>query len=330
MFGALTVGYLFLGGAGAGAIVVASMLDLTFIRAPFGADARVSVAEALPRERMAAFALLVGFAALALGVLCLLFDLGRIDRVLDLFLSPSPTYLTIGSYALAVLAVCGGFLALVRFAYLPWLPSVAVVAVEVIAVAVGLVVMTYTGLLLQGLGAVALWKSPLVPVLFVLSSLSCGIAVALVTAFFAEPDEGVAHMVRLLVRADAAFIVLEAVMAALFVGLTLASDHPGATASATQLVDGDGALAWWGGFVACGLAVPFVAELVFAACGRMKANLADPTDSAVLQPVLRTVLAVAAVLVLVGGLSMRASIVEAGAHRSLELEEPSAQALRWE
>ena len=48
----MAVGYLFLGGAGAGAIVVASGLDLALVRAPFGTDARVSVDEAPPCERV--------------------------------------------------------------------------------------------------------------------------------------------------------------------------------------------------------------------------------------------------------------------------------------
>lgn len=322
MLGTLAVGYLFLGGAGAGAIVVASVLDLALVRAPFGTDARVSVDEAPPCERVAAFALLAGFAALALGVLCLLFDLGRIDRVLDLFLRPSPTYLTVGSFALAVLAACGAFLALVRFAYLPSVPRAAAVAVEAVAVAVGLVVMVYTGLLLQGLGAVALWRSPFVPVLFTLSSLSCGIAVVLAAAFFADPEGEAGRIVRPLVRADAALIVLEAAAAALFAGLALAGGHPGAAASAVQLVDGSGASAWWGGFVLCGLAVPLAVELAFAVRERLQARA--------LPPALRAALAVAAVLVLVGGFSMRSAIVDAGMHRDLELEEPSAQALRLE
>ena len=114
----------------------------------------------------------------------------------------------------------------------------------------------YTGLLLQGLGAVALWRSPFVPVLFTLSSLSCGIAVVLVAAFFADPEGEAGRIVRPLVRADAALIVLEAAAAALFAGLALAGGHPGTAASAAQLVDGSGAPAWWGGFVLCGLAVP--------------------------------------------------------------------------
>ena len=119
-------------------------------------------------------------------------------------------------------------------------------------------------------------------------------------------------------------MVLEAVAAALFAGLALASDHPGAAASAAQLVSGSGALAWWGGFVACGLAAPLAVELAFAA--RVRARAQERAQ----QPALRAALAVAAVLVLVGGLGMRGAIVDAGMHRNLELEEPSAQALRLE
>ncbi len=314
MLGELAVGYLFLGGTGAGAIAVASVLDLALVRAPFGTDARVSADEAPPCERVVAFALLAGFATLALGVLCLLFDLGRIDRALDLFLRPSATYLTVGSFALAALVACGAFLALVRFAYLPFAPRAAVVAVEAVAVAVGLVVVAYTGLLLQGLGAVALWRSPLIPALFALSSLSCGIAVVLAAAFFADPDGAADRVVSLLVRADVAIIVLEAVAAALFACLALASDHPGAAASAAQLVSGSGALAvgrfrgvqrrrtpGWSSW----------RSLLASMFGRRS----GPSSR-----LLRAALAVAAVLVLVGGARHARNIVDAGMHRNLSLK----------
>ncbi|QOS69034.1 polysulfide reductase NrfD [Eggerthella guodeyinii] len=309
MFSVLAVGYLFLGGAGAGAIVVASILDLAWVKAPFGAASRISIGEATPLERVAAFGLLAGFAALALGVLCLLFDLGRIDRVVVLLLRPSPTFLTVGTYALAALAACAAFLAAVRFAYLPGVPRGAVRAVEAVAAVVGVVVMLYTGLLLQSMGAVALWRSPLVPALFVLSSLSCGIAVLLLAAFFAPADAAVARFAHALARIDAAVIALEAVAAALLVALALGGDHPTAAASAQRLTSGDLAAWWWVGFALCGLVVPLVAEVAFAArraSGRT----------------LRTALAVAAVLVLVGGFSMRAALADAGTHRDLELEAP--------
>ena len=168
MFSVLAVGYLFLGGAGAGAIAVASILDLVWVKAPFGHTSRIGIGEATPLERTVAVGMLAGFAALALGMLFLLFDLGRIDRVASLLLRPSLSFLTVGTYALAGLAACAALLVAVRFAYLPSVPRGAVRAVEAAAAVVAVVVMLYTGLLLQNTGAVALWSSPLVPVLFLL------------------------------------------------------------------------------------------------------------------------------------------------------------------
>ena len=72
MFGTLTTAYLFLGGAGAGALALASLVDLVWLKQPFGVMARVSLDEALPAERLVAFTLLAGFAAVvACCVSCL-------------------------------------------------------------------------------------------------------------------------------------------------------------------------------------------------------------------------------------------------------------------
>ena len=305
MFSVLAVGYLFLGGAGAGAIAVASILDLAWVRAPFGHASRIGIGEAMPLERTVAVGMLAGFAALALGMLFLLFDLGRIDRVASLLLRPSLSFLTVGTYALAGLVA-------VRFAYLPSVPRGAVRAVEAAAAVVAVVVMLYTGLLLQNTGAVALWSSPLVPVLFLLSSLSCGIATLLLAAYFAPADAGIAWLFRTLARADAVIVVLEAVAAALFVAFALADDHPGAAASAQRLAEGDLALWWWVGFALCGLVVPLAVEGVLSARGSFSEAC-------------RTGLAVAAVLVLVGGFSMRTALAEAGSHRELALEGAAAE-----
>ncbi|MFQ9181128.1 MAG: NrfD/PsrC family molybdoenzyme membrane anchor subunit, partial [Eggerthella lenta] len=144
MFSVLAVGYLFLGGAGAGAIAVASILDLAWVRAPFGHASRIGIGEATPLERTVAVGMLAGFAALALGMLFLLFDLGRIDRVASLLLRPSLSFLTVGTYALAGLAACAALLVAVRFAYLPSVPRGAVRAVEAAAAVVAVVVMLYT------------------------------------------------------------------------------------------------------------------------------------------------------------------------------------------
>lgn len=321
MFGMQVVCYLFLGGAGAAAIALAALVDLIWLKEPFGAASRASVDEAGPAERVAAFGLLAGFAALAFGALCLVFDLGRLDRVLALLLNPTLTHLSVGTFALAALGVCGAFLVAMRFLYLPAVPRGVVAAVEAASVALAVVVVAYTGLLLQGVGGVALWRSPLVPALFVLSSASCGIAILFAASCAVESEGRAVRLAHVLLRVDAVVIVLEAAAAALFAGLALADGHPGVVAPMQRLVEGDLATLWWLGFVGCGLIAPLAVELGVERRG----------------PSARRVLVAAAVLVLVGGFCLRAGIVEAGAHRELALEsvlpqqtydQAGAQALR--
>lgn len=309
MFSDLAVLYLLLGGAGAGTLAVCCVLDLTLVRQPFGFAAGYAPGpSANARERTIDFAFLLGFAFLIVGVACLMADLGRLDRVMSLFASPHPTALTVGSYSLAALLALGAGLALVRFMYLPDVPQVVVRIAEAAAFLVALVVMGYTGVLLQGIGGVALWSTPLIPALFVLSSLSCGAAaVFFISPFSGVADEAQMRMLKALARFDAAVIILEAVAAASFLLWAASSEHPAVAASLSILIRGEMAYAWWVGFVACGLVVPLAVEL--ALIWRKRSDLA------------RKALAVVAALVLAGALSMRFAIVDSGVHRALELQD---------
>ena len=184
MFGTFAVLYLFCGGTGAGAIAVCSLADLAWVRQPFGTGAYTQGPSVRPEARIVDFGFAAGLALLVLGIACLLLDLGRLDRVLMLFLNPQPTFITVGAFALAALALLGGFLAAVRFLYVPAARRGAVAAAEAVAVVVGVVAMLYTGLLLQTMGGIAFWASPFVPLLFLLSSLSGGMALVLLAACF--------------------------------------------------------------------------------------------------------------------------------------------------
>lgn len=310
MFGAFAVFYLFLGGAGAGAIAVCSLTDLLVAKQPFGTSAYVPGPSVRPLGRIVDYGFLAGFVALAVGIVSLLLDLGRIDRALALFLSPTMSVMTLGSYALAVLASFGATLVLVRFMYLPFVKRPVVVALETIAIAVALVVMLYTGLLLQSVGGVAFWASPLVPALFVLSSASSGIALVFAASFFVEHDRTCVRVLRALVRADAMVIVLEAVCAVGFIALAGQSGHPGVQESLVILTQGELALVWWLGFGVCGLAAPLVVEIA-GMRGRGTLHVA---------------LAVSAVLVLIGAFCLRFAVVEAGVHRDLVLEDSASSA----
>lgn len=311
MLGTLAIGYLFLGGTGAGALTIASILDLALVRETFGAHACISVEERTPAQRVVAFSMLFGFAFLALGVLCLMFDLGRMDRMLSLFLHPSFSFLTLGSFVLAAMMALGAILLAVRFLYIPVVGTRLVRGLEACAPVVGLAVMAYTGMLLQSLSAVAFWSSWLLPLLFVASSLSCGIAVLLLVAFFTGSD---AHTLRIMsgvAQADALFIVAETLIAAFFVAGALANGGA-AEVSAQRLLTGDLALWWWLAFVSCGIAAPFALESLGTFRVRTAATPA--------------LVAVAAALVLIGGFGMRYSVVAAGVLPDMVLEDVSADA----
>ena len=82
MFDSLVIGYLFLGGAGGGALVVLAALE--------GVRSLAGRRLGLPDEFFAR-AWPVSTVALAAGIVCIFADLGRPDRLFALVLSPQPT-----------------------------------------------------------------------------------------------------------------------------------------------------------------------------------------------------------------------------------------------
>ena len=79
MFDSLVIGYLFLGGAGGGAVVVLAALE--------GVRAFAGRRLGLPNEFFAR-AWPVSTVVLAAGIVCIFADLGRPDRLFALVLSP--------------------------------------------------------------------------------------------------------------------------------------------------------------------------------------------------------------------------------------------------
>ena len=257
VFNVLTTSYLFLGGTGAGALAVLCVLEC----------ARVLRWRALAMpEEFFARAWPMCTVTLATGMLCLLVDLGRPDRLLGLFASPAPSVMAAGSFAL----------------------SAAVTA-------------TYTGALLQSLASVLLWRTSLVPVLFVLSSASCGIATAFLAASFVETRHPYRGPLVWLARIDGGIVVVEAGCLSAFVLLAFAGEETAAAARA--LAFGELAPVFWGVLAVCGLAVPLVLER-FLTHGNS-----------------RTQLLWIAALLLVGGFALRWCIVGAGAYDVTQMPE---------
>ncbi|MEG0419136.1 NrfD/PsrC family molybdoenzyme membrane anchor subunit, partial [Gordonibacter sp.] len=261
MFSMLTTCYLFLGGTGAGALVVLSVLECANARrraaSPWGARTRFERACALPDEFFARGWPLC-FVVLALGMLCLLVDLGRPDRLLGLLVSPQLSAISVGAYALVVALMCAGAFSLAALLDGVRGGPAAVYVLAGVGVVAGVVTMAYTGVLLQSLASVLFWQTPLLPLLFVLSSTSCGIACVFLSAAFVEARQPFVRPLVLLARIDGVIIVAEALCLAAY--LLLASAGEGTRLAVEALVAGVQAPLLWGGIVVGGMVLPFALE----------------------------------------------------------------------
>lgn len=134
----------------------------------------------------------------------------------------------------------------------------AVLAVQALGCASALVVMVYSGLFLSTIWTLPLLASPLVPVLFTCSSLSCGAAVMLVLPLLCDADPQ--PLFARLSRIDGALLALEAVVLTAF--MVAAAGDVLSSAAAQRLLTGDMAPVFWGALAAAGIAAPFALEAV--------------------------------------------------------------------
>lgn len=271
MFSELIIGYLFLGGAGAGFLVLLCILE-------YANSSRDYLTRlAFPHDFFERAWLLCG-GVLVLAVLLLVADLGITDRAFYVLAYPTASPLTVGAYALACsLLVAGVFcvLAYTSESYAAIIPaqrikgaprsqgwpiglSYAMRALELFGILAGCIVMVYTGLLLSSLPSVLAWATPLVPVLFVLSSLSCGIALVFFTAAFTESRHTFLQTLRRFANFDTALIAVEIVALAAYIVWCL---YGVATRDAAHaLLTGSLAPWLWGVLIVAGLCAPVVLE----------------------------------------------------------------------
>ncbi len=252
MISALATGYLFLGGSGAGALFVLCVIEFLRTIRHLIPNLPVFSIELLRRAWSACLL------CLCLGVVFLLFDLGNIDAVIYLFLTPQPVALTVGVFSLPTAIVCAGvFLALNAIDGMgatKW----PVRLLSVVGAICAIIVMSYTGILLQSMASVIAWQTPLVPALFILSSLSCGVALVLGSIAFVETRVPLIDLISRLIHTDSALILLEALLLIIFVVSGL--QDVGSTEAMRSLIDGSLSPVFWIGLVCVGLAIPFIME----------------------------------------------------------------------
>lgn len=290
MLGTLVVLYLFLGGCGAGVMFVTAAWSLAFHRTLTRTQQQTDAFDVLKSRCYG-----VSFVMMAIAALCLLLDLGRPQLAYLLFVRPTFSILSFGSFTLLASLLVGGFLTAANLLYLPFVHARARKVAEVLCLVISLAMMAYTGVYVGWVEAVALWSGWTVPVLFTLSSLSAGLSTVFIVSAFVRDMSLLEGWSQVFHRMHLVVLGLEIVALAVFVAFAFA--NPFAHASLALLLDPEGLGAWFAvGLVGMGLLVPLAFEAYLAVSRRVLRLL--PVD----------------VLCIMGGLVLRFCVVWSGMH----------------
>ena len=251
--GGLVAAYLFLGGTAAGAFFWAALAPRLL-----GSGPEVRAAE--PRTLAVTLGLLV------VGSLCLVCDLGRSSAIFSMFFSGRLNYMTAGAWSL--IALMGIIVALLAVGpgrtsqphQKPWRHQLRT-ALLVSGTLLSLYLMVYTGLLLRLELGVDLWSTDALPVLFVASSLTAGLALyALCARSFDIPGGRGAVFVRRIARLEVSLLAAEVVAILLYIWTLMAA--PFGRQALSVLFAGESLALFAGGFLAVGIAVPIAADII--------------------------------------------------------------------
>lgn len=295
--------YLFLGGMGAGAFIMAAVLYLI---------------DQKRHAKIVCVSMWASAVSLGVGLLLLLSELTQPARGLLMWQSFShfTSWMTYGAWgAFAAIAVFGLSAVLAmektrkRFVR-------ARKALAVVGIALGLFVAVYTGMLLMMAPGVPLWNTPLLPFLFAVSGVDTGVALVEVVAVLLAKKDPLASRARVLMERIVVFlVVVECVVLSAFLLAMMSGEGSAAAAagarSAEMLAMGVLAPYFWGLVVLCGLALPLamaVAGLVLHRRGQgVKRGYGSP-------------MAIGAAGALIGGCTLRFLILAAGIHADVVAE----------
>ena len=304
VWGWMITGYLFLGGLAAGVFITTSILRLV---GKGGFKSTLTYG--------AWFATI----ALAVGLLCLLADVGRPFQALLLWQSFSnfSSWMAIGAWLL-VLAFIIFFVTAIfstekitkrlsESAQQGW--DIILKVLAVIAVPVSLLVAIYTGILLGAAPGIPLWHTWLLPALFTVSALDTGVAAVLIFVVVKDQDLRAHDLHRALVWAVILLVVLE-VAAIAFYLTTMQGREISEQLSVGLIVSGPLSVPFWALVIAVGLAVPLVVDLVQQFLPKRE-DRASRSKAQIVVPVC------AAACTLIGGLTLRYVVLAAGVHHIL-------------
>jgi formate-dependent nitrite reductase membrane component NrfD len=283
-WGWLIVSYLFLAGAGSGAFIAAVACELL---AP-------DWSKALARAGSLAAGPMV-----LIGTLCLVVDLeaGLWEPWREIYMIGNlRSMITWGVLILAVFLPVA-FLyaaALNDITFVGRIAKKYILVLEIVGSFLAVSTATYTGVLIAVVNGVPFWNTPLMPVLFLASAISTGLAVAMIGA--AIIDVSTIRGLSNFALGHVIFLSVEALVLMLLVFMSLTRSVEAAS-SAGLLISGYLSPYFWVLVVILGILVPFLLSIVeYYEHGEMPKFMVVGAD----------------VLVLIGGMSLRALIIFSG------------------
>lgn len=280
VWGSLIVWYLFLAGVAAG-----TFLTSAFVETKYPENKKVKKAGRLMTPVL-----------LAVGLLLLMVDAeaGFLNplRFFSLYLNPG-SVMTIGVYIITVFIIIALISAIMELRGKKTPKALTWVG---ILFAVGLAV--YTGVLLGVVPAYPLWNNAALPILFLVSALSTGIAAtSLAGAIF---DQKNFKSMKALKKNHAVLLGIEVIVLAMML-IIAGSSGNAATESTFMIIAGSFAPLFWIGVVLVGLVLPLSIELLGMRASRKNKGTVVPVG----------IVAGTEVGVLLGGFFLRFTIVMA-------------------
>lgn len=239
VWGPIIAWYLFLAGAGAGAFLTAA-----FVEAKYPESRKMRLAGRI-----------IAPIFLGIGLVLLMVDaeagLHNPLRFIGLIMNPA-SVMTLGVYFICVfmpVACIVAVLDILKKKVPQWLVWVGIISAFAVA--------AYTGFLLGVVKTIPLWNNAILPILFVVSALSAGLAATSLVGLITNREQF--EKMWLIKKSHVILAVIELIVLITMLIIVSTGSSSGA-ASVQALVSGDYAPAFWLGLVAFGLIVPFCIE----------------------------------------------------------------------
>lgn len=261
--------YLFLAGVSAGSIIVALLVKWN----------RHERSNSSIWDAMIKSGAVVAPLAILLGLMLLIVDLGRPLSFYWLLIRYNPTsVMSLGVVFLLIytpIVLVFMFLvferSILKYAWLSplegivgWVKGLHSYAkmIEYFLIIAALCVGSYTGFLLSALYAIPLWNSPVLPILFLTSSISSGIAVNILIGLLFFKSTINTESIKYLLVLDLRVILTELpLLGIFFIGLFYGGGEASLAAKAA-LSHGFLAFVFWGGVIGMGLLLPLVTVIL--------------------------------------------------------------------